>query len=100
MRSLADATSRPGGKTTTVTLPRTEWISFIPGAHPAYLTLDHYDANLATLTANAPAHGRDRVTGPAREGPALLQGVILCGRCGQRMTVRYHHAHDQLKRAR
>src|SRR5262249_176218 len=27
---------------------------------------------------------------PAREGPALLQGLILCGRCGQRMTVRYH----------
>ena len=32
----------------------------------------------------------DTVTLP-REGPALLQGLILCGRCGQRMTVRYHH---------
>ena len=85
------STSRPGGKTTTATLPRTEWTAFIPGAHPGYLTLDQYDANLARLTANAPAHGRDRVSGPAREGPALLQGMILCGRCGQRMTVRYHH---------
>src|SRR5215472_14385100 len=25
-----------------------------------------------------------------RVGPALLQGLILCGRCGERMTVRYH----------
>ena len=27
---------------------------------------------------------------PAREGVALLQGLVLCGRCGRRMTVRYH----------
>ena len=76
-------------------LPREEWISFIPGAHPGYITLEQYDANLARLTANAAAHGRDRRSGPPREGPALLQGVIICGRCGLRMTVRYHHRRDQ-----
>lgn len=27
---------------------------------------------------------------PPREGPALLQGLAICGRCGQRITVRYH----------
>jgi hypothetical protein len=26
---------------------------------------------------------------PAK-GPALLQGLLICGRCGGRMTVRYH----------
>ena len=51
---------QPGGKTTTTLLPRQEWISFIPGAHPGYITLDQYDANLARLAANAAAHGRDR----------------------------------------
>ena len=71
-------------------MPRQEWISFIPGAHPGYITLDQHDANLARLTANAAAHGRDRAAGPPREGPALLQGIIICGRCGLRMTVRYH----------
>ncbi|MGH3418200.1 MAG: zinc ribbon domain-containing protein, partial [Streptosporangiaceae bacterium] len=30
-----------------------------------------------------------RKAGPPREGPALCQGIIICGRCGQRMTVRY-----------
>jgi len=81
---------QPNGKTTSKMLPRHEWISFIPGAHPGYITLDQYDANLARLAANAAAHGRDRAAGPPREGAALLQGIIICGRCGLRMTVRYH----------
>src|SRR6266516_6747181 len=75
-------------------LPRQEWISFIPGAHPGYITLDQYEANIAKLAANAAAHGRDRAAGPPREGPALLQGIIICGRCGRRMTVRYHLSHN------
>jgi DNA invertase Pin-like site-specific DNA recombinase len=80
----------PGGKASTRQLPREEWTSFIPGAHPGYITLDQYEANIAKLAANAAAHGRDRAAGPPREGPALLQGIIVCGRCGGRMTVRYH----------
>ena len=80
----------PGGKRATITVPREEWISFIPGSHPGYITLDQWEANTARLAANAAAHGRDRAAGPPREGPALLQGIIICGRCGNRMTVRYH----------
>ena len=86
---------QPGGKMTSRLLPREEWISFIPGVHPGYITLGQYDANRDRLTANAAAHGRDRVTGPPREGTALLQGIIICGRCGGRMTVRYHQRGDQ-----
>ena len=80
----------PGGKLSRTALPREEWISFLPGAHPGYITLEQYDANRARLAANAAAHGRDRAAGPPREGPALLQGIIICGTCGMRMTVRYH----------
>ena len=80
----------PGGKLSRTALPREEWIAFLPGAHPGYITLDQYDANRARLAQNAAAHGRDRAAGPPREGPALLQGIIICGTCGQRMTVRYH----------
>ena len=61
-------------------MPREEWIAFIPGAQaPRLATLDQCDANLARLAANAAAHGRDRAAGPPREGPALLQGIIICG---------------------
>ena len=85
----------PGGTQTRRPLPRSEWISFIPGAHPGYITPDQYDANLAKLAANATAHGQDRRSGPPREGAALLQGIIICGKCGMRMTIRYHHRRDR-----
>ncbi|MGW4126342.1 recombinase family protein [Nocardia sp. NPDC004711] len=82
---------RPGTATgSSVKLPREQWISFIPDVHPGYISLDRFDANQARLAANAAAHGRDRAAGPPREGVALLQGMIACGRCGKRMTVRYH----------
>jgi hypothetical protein len=32
---------------------------------------------------------------PPREGPALLQGLIICGKCAERMTVRYHQRGGQ-----
>ncbi|HUO69753.1 MAG TPA: recombinase family protein [Solirubrobacteraceae bacterium] len=79
----------PAGKTTTSAVPREEW-TLIPDAHAGYITFEQYEHNLRTLQANATAHGTDRVGGPAREGTALLQGLAVCGRCGQRMTVRYH----------
>ena len=66
-----------------------------PRRPPGYITLDQYDANLATLAANATAHGQDRRSGPPREGAALLQGIIICGKCGLRMTIRYHHRRDR-----
>jgi DNA-binding transcriptional MerR regulator len=47
------------------------------------------------LTANAASRGEDRTAGPAREGCALLQGVVICGRCGRRMTVGYHTLADR-----
>jgi DNA invertase Pin-like site-specific DNA recombinase len=80
----------PGGRHRSVKVPREDWISFIPGAHPGYITMGQYEANVATLAANAAARGADRASGPPREGNALLQGIIICGKCGTRMTVRYH----------
>lgn len=81
------------GKTTTRELPREQWTALIADAHPGYISFEQYEQNLGTLARNAQAHGTDRAAGPAREGPALLQGLAICGRCGQRMTVRYHARH-------
>jgi DNA invertase Pin-like site-specific DNA recombinase len=78
------------GKKTLQTLPREKWIALIPDAHPGYLSWDQYETNQKLLLGNATAHGEDRAAGPAREGTALLQGLAICGRCGRRMTVRYH----------
>jgi len=61
---------QPGGKVTSRLLPREDWISFIPGVHPGYITLSQYDVNCAALAANAAARGPDRAAGPpARERP-------------------------------
>jgi len=78
------------GKKTFQTLPREQWIALIPDAHPGYISWQTYETNQRLLLANATAHGEDRAAGPAREGTALLQGLAICGRCGRRMTVRYH----------
>jgi DNA invertase Pin-like site-specific DNA recombinase len=69
------------------TARREECLAWIEGALPAYISLAQYEANLARLKANR-AHGD--VPGAVRFGPALLAGLLRCGRCGRRMTVGYH----------
>jgi DNA invertase Pin-like site-specific DNA recombinase/DNA-binding transcriptional MerR regulator len=86
--------TNPDGTGHTVAKPRDQWTVLIPDAHPGYISWEQFDTNQATLTANAAARGADRRAGPAREGPALLQGLVVCGRCGQRMTVGYHKRRD------
>jgi DNA invertase Pin-like site-specific DNA recombinase len=71
-------------------LPQQQWHSLLPQAHPGYITWEQYQRNQQRLLENAQAHGCDRRQSPAGEGPALLQGLVLCGRCGQRMTIHYH----------
>jgi DNA invertase Pin-like site-specific DNA recombinase len=78
------------GKKSYQLVPREQWIALIRDAHPGYLGWHQYETNQKLLLANATAHGEDRAAGPAREGTALLQGLAICGRCGRRMTVRYH----------
>jgi hypothetical protein len=69
------------------TARREECLAWIEDALPAYISLAQYEANLARLKANR-AHGD--VPGAVRFGPALLAGLLRCGRCGRRMTVGYH----------
>jgi DNA invertase Pin-like site-specific DNA recombinase len=81
---------RPGETIEVEMLPRDEWIALLPDAHPGYITWEQFEANLDRLRANAQARGAERRKSPPREGPALLQGLAICGVCGRRMTVRYH----------
>jgi hypothetical protein len=61
--------------------------------HPGYISWEEFEANQAKLLDNANGYGEDRRKSPPREGTALLQGLVLCGVCGLRMTVRYHVDH-------
>jgi DNA invertase Pin-like site-specific DNA recombinase len=80
----------PSGKMASVALPRDQWTVLIADAHPGYITWSEFETNQNRLTELSAAHGTDRRHGPPREGPALLQGLAICGACGGRMTVRYH----------
>jgi DNA invertase Pin-like site-specific DNA recombinase len=81
--------ARPDGRTTYTKLPREQWTLF-KDVHPGYISWGQYEENLQRLRENAYANGQDRRKSPPREGPALLQGLVVCGVCGSRMTVRYH----------
>jgi Recombinase len=80
-------------------VPQEEWQVVIPDAHPGYISWDQYQRNQQQLREYAQAHGADRRKSPPGEGPALLQGLVICGVCGQRMSVRYYsrgrHRHPQ-----
>jgi DNA invertase Pin-like site-specific DNA recombinase len=71
-------------------VPREQWTVEYPDAHEHYISLEEYEQNQQRLRENAQAHTGERHGGPPREGPALLQGLVICGRCGEQMTVRYH----------
>lgn len=71
-------------------LPPDQWEVLIPDAHPGYIDWPQYQHNLKRLRENAQRHGGERRKSPPGEGPALLQGLVVCGVCGRRMTLRYH----------
>ena len=86
----------PHGTERRVQLPREQWHTLIRDAHPGYIAWAEYEENLRRLHDNAQACGADRRHGPPREGPALLQGLAVCGRCGGRMTIRYYVSHREV----
>ena len=67
---------------------RTDWAVVIPDAYPGYITWAQYQRNQQRLDDNRTVRPDER-RGPVREGAALLQGIVLCGRCGRRMSARY-----------
>jgi hypothetical protein len=73
---------------TTRRLPLEAWSIVVRDVYPAYIGHETFLANRLKLRANRynfAAKGR----GAAREGAALLQGLVHCGRCGRQMGVSY-----------
>ncbi len=68
---------------------RPSWLVEIQNHHPGYISFGEHLHNLEMLEHNR-TNGEDTLlSGPAREGLALLQGLLICGICGRRLTVRY-----------
>ena len=66
-----------------------EWRVNLPAHHEGYITWEEFLANQDRLAKNRTNAGAPILNGPAREGLALLQGLMLCGTCGHALTVRY-----------
>ncbi len=69
-----------------IPLPLDSWKVNIPDQHAAFITWEEFLMNQKTLENNRNGHRPSVSRGAARDGPTLLQGVVLCGRCGYRMT--------------
>lgn len=65
-----------------------EWEIVVPEVYPGYISEAQYYANREVLRTNL-YNFTKRQPGAPREGPGLLVGIIICGRCGRRMTPSY-----------
>jgi hypothetical protein len=78
-------------------IKRAQWPVLIRDHHYAYLSFERFLDNQARLHKNSlmsnPDPGESR--GPAREGPALLQGRVVCAHCARKMHLSYggHRGH-------
>ncbi len=68
--------------------PVDEWHVYIKDHHESYISCEEYGQNQKKLLEN---NNSNASVSPPREGCALLQGLVICGKCGARMTVNYKH---------
>ena len=66
-----------------------DWRVSLKEHHEGYITLEEFFENQERLEKNRTNGEETLLSGPAREGLALLQGLLLCGTCGHALTVRY-----------
>jgi DNA invertase Pin-like site-specific DNA recombinase len=86
-RQVDPRRKQPGRPTTgRLTRRRQDYHVLLQDHVPAYIPWQQYEHNLARLAAN---RARADTIGAVRHGPSLLAGLLVCGRCGHRMQVRY-----------
>jgi len=74
--------------------PREQWLALIPSAHEGYVSWKEFECIAGAIRENTLG------AGAAKNGPALLTGLLRCARCGRKLTVRYTgNGHDVLRYA-
>ena len=68
---------------------KSAWRVSLQQHHEGYITLEEFASNQQKLQKNRTNGEETVLSGPAREGLALLQGLLVCGNCGHALTVRY-----------
>ena len=68
-------------------VPQSEWAVLIRDHHKGFIDWETYEMNQSRIAKNT--HPTPHKPGAVREGPALLQGLATCGRCGRHLRVYY-----------
>lgn len=76
-------------QSTTICLPMDAWPIMIKEHHEGYISWEDYLENQNIIAQNRTNQEENITPLAAREGMALLQGLLICGFCGRRLTVRY-----------
>lgn len=73
--------------------PMSEWLHLQQDVYPAYITWEQYLSNQERIRQNGLrfVEMRQKAQGIVREGPGLLQGLVVCGRCGHHLQTVYKH---------
>ena len=82
-----DRRSAKTGKVLPHQVPVAQWPVKIDAHHAGYLSWEEYVKNCERLHQN---WSGEETHGVAREGNALLQGIVYCGICGRKMGVQNH----------
>jgi DNA invertase Pin-like site-specific DNA recombinase len=69
-----------------------QWEVLLKDRLPSYITWDQFEKNKRQLESNT-VQG----TGAPRNGPSLLSGLLICGRCGMRMSTQYSNNGNGLR---
>lgn len=70
-------------------LPPEDWRVVIHDHHPAYISWEHFRSTWSRLMDNSSQRSDTEARGSARQGAALLSGLLRCRRCGRRLKVGY-----------
>lgn len=87
-RQTLSSERRPGQRGRTLRRPPAEWTVIHHNVYPAYITWEDFMANQQRLADTASNYTR-RLRGAARDGAALLAGLVVCGHCGRQMRTAY-----------
>jgi DNA invertase Pin-like site-specific DNA recombinase len=84
---------RPGARHgSTVAVAPQDWPICLKDAYPGYISWEEFMANQRRLADNLSRYAANR-PGVPRKGNALLQGIVVCGRCSRHMYLRYSGPH-------
>ena len=84
---------KPGRASTGRTVAKPgQWEVLLKDRLPSYITWEQFEKNIRQLESNT-VQG----TGVLRNGPSLLSGLLICGRCGMRMTTQYSNNGNGLR---